>query len=441
MFIFTIQLDQMERKVIHKLIAWKASARRKPLLVRGARQVGKTYTIMEFGQIHFNGNVHVFNFEKNPEIHSIFEQNLDSSRIISELELVVNKKIIPGKDLLFFDEVQECPKAIMALRYFYEEIPELHLIAAGSLLEFELKDISFPVGRLQMLFIYPMSFEEFLIANGKDLLAEQIMQSDEQLSSTVIQMINNEMYNYFIVGGMPESVSAFISTGSILEAINIQTDLIATFRQDFSKYAGHADKRCLNSVLSAVAQRAGEQIKYSKLDDNYTNPTIKKAFDLLETARLFSKVKATSPAGLPLGANASEKKFKTVFLDIGLLSNISGFYSDKTINKKKFASAFKGKMAEQFVGQEFRNANDRELYYWSREARGSSAETDYLIEKDGEIIPIEVKSGKSGRLTSLHLLLDSFPNIKMAYVFTEDKYGELPEKGIKFLPLFKAGSI
>jgi predicted AAA+ superfamily ATPase len=142
-----------------------------------------------------------------------------------------------------------------------------------------------------------------------------------------------------------------------------------------------------------------------------------------------------------LGGNASEKKFKTVFLDIGLLSNLSGFYSDKTIDKKNLTSAFNGKMAEQFVGQELRNANNRQLYYWSRDARGSSAETDYLIEKEGEIIPIEVKSGKSGRLTSLHLLLDSFPDLKMAYVFTEDKYGELAEKGIKFLPLYKAGSI
>jgi predicted AAA+ superfamily ATPase len=431
----------MKRKVIDKLIKWKVDPGRKPLLVRGARQVGKTHTIMDFGQIHFNGNIHVFNFEKYPEIHTIFDQNLESSRILSELELIANKKIIPGKDLLFFDEVQECPKAIMALRYFYEENPELHVIAAGSLMEFAIKDISFPVGRLQLLFMHPMSFEEFLIANGKELLAEKIMQAEKQLSSAVTQMVNNEMYNYFIIGGMPECVSAYISTGSILNAINIQTDLIATYRQDFSKYAGHADKRCLNSVLSAVAQKTGEQIKYSKLDDSYTNPTIKKAFDLLETARLFSKIRATSPSGLPLGTNASEKKFKTVFLDIGLLSNLYGFSSDKTIDKKTFTSAYKGKMAEQFVGQELRIKNDGKLYYWSREARGSSAETDYLIEKEGKIVPIEVKSGKSGSLKSLHLLLDSFPGIEMAYVFTEDKFGELPEKGIKFLPLFKTGSI
>lgn len=431
----------MQRKIIDKLVDWKNSTGRKPLLIRGARQVGKTYSIIEFGKTQFNGNIHIFNLEKNPDIHVIFEQNLDSNRILSDLELVINKIIEPGKDLLFFDEIQECPKAITALRYFYEENPELHVIAAGSLLEFALKDISFPVGRLQMLYMHPMTFEEFLIASNKELLAENIKSPEKQLSETVVQMANNEMYNYFIVGGMPECVTTFLNSGSFMETIQVQSDLIATFRQDFSKYGGHSDKRCLNSVLSSVAHRTGEQIKYSNLDENYTNPTVKKAFELLENARLFSKVRAASPAGSPLRASASEKKFKTVFLDIGLLSNLNGFYSDKTINKQKLSSEYNGKMAEQFVGQELIVATDRDVYYWSRNARGSNAETDYLIEKEGNIIPIEVKSGKSGSLKSLHLLLDTFTNISSAFVFTEDKQGEIKEKGIKFLPLFQAGSI
>jgi predicted AAA+ superfamily ATPase len=240
---------------------------------------------------------------------------------------------------------------------------------------------------------------------------------------------------------MPECVKIFADTGSLLDPISIQSDLIATFRQDFSKYAGHSDKRCLNSVLSSVASRIGEQIKYSQLAENYSNPTIKKAFKLLETARLFTKVRAASPSGLPLGASASEKKFKAVFLDIGLLSNLNGFYSDRTISKQKLIAAFSGKMAEQFVGQEIRAATHENLYYWSRDARSSSAETDYLIEKEGDILPIEVKSGKSGSLKSLHLLLDTFSNINNSLVFTEDKYGELSDQEIKFLPLFYAGSM
>jgi len=431
----------MKRNITKKLVEWQNKNNRKPLLLRGARQVGKTFSIVEFGKTHFKGNVHNLNFEKNPELHSIFDPNLDSIRILAEIELILNKHIEPGTDLLFFDEIQECPKAIMALRYFYEQIPDLHVISAGSLLEFAIEDISFPVGRLQMLHMEPMTFEEFLIANDKELLAEKIKQPNIHLSPSVLEIVNNELYKYYIIGGMPECVKIFADTGSLLDPISIQTDLIATFRQDFSKYAGHSDKRCLNSVLSSVASRIGEQIKYSQLAENYSNPTIKKAFELLETARLFTKVRAASPSGLPLGASTSDKKFKAVFLDIGLMSNLNGFYSDRTISKQKLIAAFSGKMAEQFVGQEIRAATHENLYYWSRDARSSSAETDYLIEKEGEILPIEVKSGKSGSLKSLHLLLDTFSNINNSLVFTEDKYGELSDQKIKFLPLFYAGSM
>jgi len=431
----------MERNITKKLISWKNSTTRKPLIIRGARQVGKTYTVLDFGKNHFDGNIHHFNFEKFPELHSIFEQNLDSKRIIAEIELASGKKIVHGTDLLFFDEIQECPKAIMALRYFYEENPDLHIIAAGSLLEFAFKDISFPVGRLQTLVMHPMTFEEFLLATGKELLAEKIKQPDNPFSEAVINRINNEMYNYFIVGGMPECVATFASTGSFVDVIQLQADLISAFRQDFAKYSGHSDRRCLNSVLNSVAKKVGEQIKYARLSEDFTNPTIKKAFELLEMARLFSKVRAASPAGIPLGASASEKIFKTVFLDIGLLSNLNGFNSDKTVPKQQYYSAWNGKLAEQFTGQELRASGNDSLYYWLRDKRGSSAETDYIIEKDGKIIPIEVKSGKSGKLKSLHLLLKTFPNVQYAYVLTEDKYGEIPDQKIKFRPLFCAATL
>ena len=431
----------MKRIITEKLVAWKADPLRKPLLIRGARQVGKTYSVLEFAKNHFAGNIHVINFEKHPELHSIFNLNLNSNRILGELELVLSKRIISGEDLLFFDEIQECPKAIMALRYFYEENPELHLIAAGSLLEFALHSISFPVGRLQMLSMHPMTFEEFLIAMGKELLADKLKSSNTTLPDTLIKMVNNEMYNYFIIGGMPECVNAFIRKNSFIEAINIQSDLITAFRQDFSKYAGHSDRRCLNMVLTSVAHKTGEQIKYSTLAEGYSNPTIKKAFELLGTARLFSVVRSASPAGVPLGIGVTNNRFKTVFLDIGLLSNIYGFYSDKLVSKQKLTSVFNGKLAEQFVGQEILASQSGDLFYWSRDTRGSSAEVDYLIERSGEVIPVEVKSGKSGSLKSLHLLLNSFTNIKKSYVLTEDKYGELPEQKTEFLPLFKAGSI
>ena len=204
----------MKRNITKRFVEWQNKNNRKPLLLRGARQVGKTFSIVEFGKTHFKGNVHNLNFEKNPELNSIFDPNLDSIRILAEIELILNKHIEPGTDLLFFDEIQECPKAIMALRYFYEQIPNLHVISAGSLLEFAIEDISFPVGRLQMLHMEPMTFEEFLIANDKELLAEKIKQPNFHLSPSVLEIVNNELYKYFIIGGMPECVKIFVDTGS-----------------------------------------------------------------------------------------------------------------------------------------------------------------------------------------------------------------------------------
>jgi len=431
----------MKRLITKKLEAWKNNSSRKPLLIKGARQVGKTYSIIDFGKTYFNGNIHNINFEKNPDLHAIFQTNLDSKRILSELELALSNRILPGRDLLFFDEIQDCPQAIMALRYFFEDYPELHIIAAGSLLEFSLKEISFPVGRLQMLYMHPMTFEEYLLAIGKDLLAEKIKQTDSHFSKNAINTINNEMFNYFLVGGMPECIEIFSNKGSFYDIMQVQNDLVATLRQDFSKYAEYSDKRCLNSVLNSVAGKVGEQIKYAHLAEDYTNPTIKKGFELLEMACLFTKVRAASPAGIPLRASASEKIFKTIFLDIGLLAHLNGFFSDNLIPKHKMLSSWNGKMAEQFVGQELLASGINDIFYWSRLKRGSSAETDYLIEKKGEVIPIEVKSGKSGKLKSLHMLLDKYSNIKTAYVFTEDKFGDIPEQKIKFRPLFCAGSI
>ena len=392
------------------------------------------------GNNYFEGNLHIINLEKNPEIHKIFKPNLDSNRILSELEIILGKRIIPKKDLLFIDEIQECPEAIMSLRYFYEQNPDLHVIAAGSLLEFALQNITFPVGRLQIISMHPLTFEEFLIACDKSLIAEKIKNINKSLSENIVQAVNNELNNYFIVGGMPECVSTYIRTNSLFETSNVQSDLISTFRQDFSKYAGHSDKRCLNSVLISVAEKVGEQIKYSHLSSDFSNQTINKAYELLETARLFTKVKAASPSGMPLGASASEKKFKAIFLDIGLLSNLNGLYTNKIISKQELSAIFNGKMAEQFVGQELRASHNENLYYWSREKKGSSAEIDYLLAKEQEIIPIEVKSRKSGSLKSMHLLLKTFTNIKSAYVFTENKYGEIKEQKLKFLPLFCAGS-
>ncbi|MEZ5196997.1 MAG: AAA family ATPase [Bacteroidales bacterium] len=428
----------MERLFLRKLEQWRTSLNRKPLIVRGARQVGKTYSIKEFGKVHFMGKTHIVDFEKNPDWIGVFEKNLDPIRIISEFEILLNTKITPGNDLLFFDEIQASPKAIMSLRYFYEELPKLHIIAAGSLLEFAIKDISFPVGRVQIMHMMPMNFYEFLKAVGKDQAAEIILAKPEKLPDSIHTMLLDSLRQYMYLGGMPESVKIWQETQSLAEVFDIQKDLIETYRQDFSKYAPYSDKRSLNHVLTTVAKNIGHQIKYTQISNEFSGPTNKKAFDLLLLARIINKVSATSPASLPLEASASDRKFKALMVDIGLMRALNDLPSNIEFTKNDLLAMYKGALAEQFVGQEFLSAGIENLYYWSRDAKSSSAEVDYLIVRNSKIYPIEVKGGAAGKLRSMHLLLQKYPNIDQGYVLSTAPYGNIHEQKLTFLPLYYA---
>ena len=428
----------MKRSITKRLLSWKNQENRKPLIIRGARQVGKSYSVIDFGKNHFEGTVHIIDLEQHPDWHHIFKTNLDALRIVSELEILLNTRISAGKDLLFFDEIQAFPRAVTALRYFYEQIPDLHVIAAGSLLEFTMKNISFPVGRVQILNMFPMSFPEYLYALDKSKAAELISEAPKKQPEAIHAMLLNELHRYLFIGGMPECVQTFINTGKLHDVFDVQGSIVNTYRQDFSKYAPYSDKRCLNAVLTSIATNAGQQIKYSRLAEGFSNPTIKKAFDLLCLAQVIHKIRSASPAGLPLEATASERKFKAIMVDIGLMRYISGMPANLEYSKSHLLSIFQGALAEQFVGQEFAAAGQTDLYYWSREAKSSTAEVDYLLTKDNRIIPVEVKSGPSGRLKSLHRLLQTYPGCKEGYVFSNTHYSKLPEQKLIFLPLYFA---
>ena len=431
----------MKRFITDKLVEWKYRVNRKPLILRGARQIGKTWIIKDFGENYFNGKIHIINFEKRPDWHSVFELNFDVHRIIAELELLLNTSIIQGEDLLFFDEIQSCHSAIKALRYFYEEMPQQHIISAGSLLEFAFQDISIPVGRVEFLNMYPMSFPEFLLATGKSKLAEIVLTSPQKLSDTIHRTLISEVKRYFFVGGMPECVLRYSETQRFTDVFEIQLNLADTFRQDFSKYAPFADKRCLNIVFASTAKSIGKQIKYTHLSSDFSIPTIKKAYELLSQARVIRKIPATSPAGLPLEASASEKKFKTLMLDIGLMQQLCGLPVDTEYRKDNLLDIYNGAMAEQFAGQEFIAAGKDTLYYWSRDEKSSSAEVDYLLSSNGSIIPVEVKSGVSGRLKSMHLLLEKFTNCPYGLVLSGSSYARLQEQKLVFIPLYYAFQI
>jgi uncharacterized protein len=278
----------MERYVYNDLISWKEKQRRKPLLLRGARQVGKTWLIEKLAQEHFEFYLKV-DFEENPLLVSLFDGDLNPEKICSELELRTGIDIIAGKTLLFFDEIQVCPKAIMALRYFYEKMPDLHVIAAGSLLEFAFSEISFPVGRIQSMEVHPMNFSEFLLALNYGKAAEICNNQPTEVSEVTHTFLLEQLRIYWLVGGMPESVKVYLNTKSLKQAAEVQDEICETYRLDFNKYKPKTDINCLNAVFSTIAANVGNQIKYTGLAIDFTIPTIKKAYESLLLARVAKK--------------------------------------------------------------------------------------------------------------------------------------------------------
>ncbi len=429
----------MKRFIEKQLEVWKGTPRRKPLVLRGLRQVGKTWSVKAFGKSSFEQTV-VVDLERNPAWRKVFEGDLNAGRICADLEVLTGSKIQPGKTLLFIDEIQAAPRAMAALRYFFEEMPALHVIAAGSLLEFALKDISIPVGRVQFLQMYPLCFAEYLEAIGKAEAAAIVLSPPGQISPSVHDYLIAELRKYFFIGGMPECVQAYVDTNSLRESFDVHKELIETYRMDFAKYAPHADKFCLNSVFTTLSQSVGRQIKYARLAEGYSNPTLKKAFELLCLAGIVRKISSSNPGGLPLGASASHGIFKAIMADIGLMQSLSGMSVDIEYAKSDLLQVYRGAMAEQFVGQEMLISQNGELYYWDRQAKSSMAEVDYLAVVNGIVHPVEVKSSASGSLKSLHQYLESYQSSGQGLVFSLRPYAELPEKHITFMPLYFAMS-
>ena len=429
----------MRRLITRKLAEWKDLPRRKPLIVRGARQVGKTFSILQFGREHFE-TVATVDLERNRNLHRVFSADLDPKRIISELEIFLDTKLTPGSTLLFLDEVQSCPRAIMALRYFHEEHPDLHVIAAGSLLEFAMQEVSFPVGRVQFLEMFPMSFAEFLRAVGKEEAAKVVSSSPQRLPEATHELLLNELRNYCFVGGMPESVRTYVESSSLRECFAVHEDLVESFRHDFSKYSPRVNSRCLNGVLTGVARDLGKQIIYTHLMEGFSHHTIKQAFDTLCMARITARVSSANPGGLPLAATAQQRRFKAIMVDVGLWQHLCGISVDTEYPKSDLLDVYRGAMAEQFVGQEMLISQNSQLHYWARSARGSTAEVDYIGTIGNTVVPVEVKSGAAGRLRSLHLLIESFPNVPRGVVFSSRPYEELPDQKLVFTPIYYAFS-
>lgn len=401
----------MQRNIIKHLIEWKNAQEHLPLLIRGARQIGKTFIVEEFAKNHFDYFVNI-NFEFDPTFSDCF-QTLNPTEIINQLSLKQNVPIIPERTLLFLDEIQNCPKAIMALRYFKEQLPKLHVIGAGSLLEFALNDEEFrmPVGRIQYLYMYPLSFNEFVLAQGKGNLIAHIQQATLQKppSDTAHHELIKLLREYFILGGMPAVLDSYIKYKNFAICQNLQSGLLATYRNDFGKYAKHTQHAHLTTIFYKAVYLLGKKVKYSNIDPDSLSRDIKKAINLLQKAGILHIVYSSSCSGLPLNGAINEKIFKLLFLDIGLVNRAGKIDISDLMTNNNLMLINQGALAEQFVGQELLSLQnpyeEAEAYFWTRDKRGSQAEVDYVINLNSHIVPIEVKAGAKGKLKSLKQFL------------------------------------
>jgi len=399
----------MQRTALKYITLWAKRATRKPLVIRGARQVGKSYLVRMLAEKEFTNLLEV-NFERDPADAAFF-MGRSPSETIALLEAKYQVSVQPGKTLLFLDEIQAAPQVFARLRYFYEERPDLHTVTAGSLLDFTLADpqFSMPVGRIEYLHLGPMDFEEFLCALGRthmlDILKNYQPGQDMPLHSELLALVKQ----YWIVGGMPEAVKVFVQDRSYRECDSVKQTLLDTIRDDFSKYGGRVKHDMLSKVLVELPKKVGRKWVYSQIDSDVRSPVIKKAFEQLCLARIATKIRHSNANGIPLGAESSDRNFKPLFLDVGLMCRACSLSITDVDAAKELTLINSGALAEQYVGQHMlydrECYEDPELYCWMRQKRTSNAEVDYLLAMGQTIIPVEVKAGKTGSLKSLHFFL------------------------------------
>ena len=393
------------------LVSWKNNPRRKPLILRGTRQVGKSYLARKFAELHMGGIAEI-NFEKTPEAGDLFADK-SPMKILPRLEMFTGTKIISGETLLFLDEIQAAPDVFASLRYFYELMPSLHIIAAGSLLEFVLRnhEFSMPVGRIEYIHLGPVTYEEYLAGSGKAHLADLLGQYEigNELPLPVHEQFMGAFREYLAIGGMPESIQAFVDSSSFLESDKVKQSILSTYQDDFSKYGTRVNVQRVRRVFQKLPMLVGGKFMHSHVDKEEQARGIGDALRMLCLARVAYKVHHSSCNGVPLSAEADEKKFKVLFLDVGLLCRACGLSLLEFEKAQDIMMVNSGAVCEQFIGQHLLYSKqffeEPELHYWSREKSQSSAEVDYVLSQGNQIIPVEVKAGKTGRLKSLHAFL------------------------------------
>ena len=431
----------MFRQINGFLVDWFARNDRKPLLLRGARQVGKTWAVRELARTMGAELVEV-NFELRPECKQAFN-SLEPGKILQTLALLGFSKAEAGQSLLFLDEIQECPQAIVALRYFYEQMPDLAIAGTGSLLEFALEQerFSMPVGRIESAWLFPMSFGEFLRAKGNSSLAEAIAQNplEHGIPDVAHAQACKELREYLFCGGMPQAVLAMTEAKDVESVRRVHRGILQTYRQDFYKYAPRIKARLAENLFLKAPGLVGGHFKYRHVDPDLRSSEIRPAVEALEKAGVIRRV-IHSPGGLPLATDVNPRIFKLVLLDVGLM-HTSLQIEAQLVQEPDLLAVHRGAVAEQFVAQELLACappdQDPSLYFWSREVPASQAEVDYLVSSGRHVLPIEVKSGASGTLKSLRIFLASHPGSPVGVRLYGG--GAMREESIWHLPLYSAG--
>ena len=424
----------MKRHLMSGLIKWKNSEKRKPLLIRGVRQCGKTWLLREFGKVNYQ-DVAYFNFEGNDALGDRFGNDLDVARIINELGVLRNTVIQPGKTLIIFDEIQFCNRALTSLKYFCEEAPEYHVVCAGSLLGVALsKPLSFPVGKVELLTLLPMSFHEFLLANNEDMLCEhlQSLRPDEKIPKMFADKLENYLRDYYITGGMPEVVHTWLRTKDIAELEIIQQKILDSYELDFAKHAPSKDFPKLSAIWRSIPQQLSKESSkfiFSRVKQGWRGKDLEGALEWLITAGLVHKVTKIEKPFVPLSAYADHTYFKLYLSDIGLLRRMSNVSAEYIMQKSDIYKDFKGAMVENYVLCELVNRYKTEQYYWKS---GNIAEVDFIVYHNTRVVPVEVKSERNNKSKSLAEYRKKYnPEVSVKTSMSNVTYGE-----VRHIPLY-----
>jgi len=425
----------MKREIINDLIKWKESENRKPLIIHGARQVGKTYIVKQFGKENYDNLIYV-NFETNQEFSSQISDSIDAKYIINKLELFYGEKIIPGKTLIFFDEIQANERALTSLKYFYEDAPEYHIIAAGSLLGIAInrKNYSFPVGKVQMVNMYPLSFKEFLIAVGRGNLIEEIQKhfdNNERMDKDIHELCLKLYRTYLVVGGMPEVVQTYLTEGKTIAAIDIQAEILESYERDMTKYA---DNSLSNKIIAAFNSipvqlaKDNQKFQYKVISKGGSSTIFGDAITWLKNSGIVKQINKVT-AELPLEMHKDLTSFKLYMSDVGLFVNKAKYPLYQIDLSEQPTMISMGPLTEHYVANELR-VNGYELYYWESSGK---AELDFMIQKNTDIVPIEVKTSIHTKSRSLDLYMKTY-NPNYAIRISEKNFGF--ENNIKSVPLY-----